>query len=50
MCMRLFWLWQEADMAKIYVNLINKGFKTIDDVPEKLREEVSRLLAEQEET
>ena len=34
-------------MAKIYVALIRKGLKTIDDVPEKLREEVERLLVEQ---
>lgn len=31
-------------MAKIYANLIRKGLKTIDDVPEKLRDEVERLL------
>lgn len=31
-------------MAKIYVALIRKGIKTIDDVPERLREEVEKLL------
>lgn len=31
-------------MAKIYYNLIVKGLKTIDDVPEKWREEVEALL------
>lgn len=31
-------------MAKIYVALIRKGIKTINDVPELLREEVKRLL------
>ena len=31
-------------MAKIYYNLIKKGLKTIDDVPEKLREEVTKML------
>lgn len=31
-------------MAKIYADLIKKGLKTIDDVPEKLREEVEKLL------
>lgn len=31
-------------MAKIYANLIRHGRKTIDDVPEKLREEVLRIL------
>ena len=33
-------------MAKIYVALIRKGIKTIDDVPERLREEVKNLLEE----
>lgn len=31
-------------MAKIYADLIKKGLKTIDDVPEKLRDEVEKLL------
>lgn len=31
-------------MVKIYVALIKKGIKTIDDVPEKLREEVKKIL------
>ena len=33
-------------MAKIYANLIKKGKKTIEDVPENLRAEVETLLAE----
>lgn len=33
-------------MAKIYVALIRKGLKIIDDVPEQLREEVKKLLEE----
>ena len=33
-------------MAKIYASLIKKGLKTIDDVPEKLRDEVRALLEE----
>lgn len=33
-------------MAKIYADLIRKGLKTIDDVPEKLRAEVERILGE----
>ena len=33
-------------MAKIYVALIRKGRKTIDDVPEQLREKVKKLLEE----
>lgn len=31
-------------MVKIYVALIKKGIKTIDDVPAQIREEVSKLL------
>jgi len=31
-------------VAKIYAALIIKGIKTIEDVPEHLREEVLRLL------
>lgn len=31
-------------MAKIYAALIKKGFKTIDDVPEKIRDDVKKLL------
>jgi hypothetical protein len=31
-------------MVKIYVALIKKGIKTIDDVPAHIREEVSKLL------
>ncbi len=34
-------------MAKIYVSLIKKGLKTIEDVPAQLREEVKKLLEEQ---
>lgn len=33
-------------MSKIYAQLIKKGLKTIDDVPEELREEVEELLNE----
>ena len=33
-------------MAKIYVDLIKKGLKTIDDVPENLRAEVEKMLEE----
>lgn len=36
-------------MAKIYVSLIRKGLKTIDDVPEPLRSDVMKLLEEQDE-
>lgn len=31
-------------MIKIYAELIKKGIKTIDDVPEKIRDEVLSLL------
>ncbi len=33
-------------MAKIYVALIRKCLKTLDDVPKQLREEVKKLLDE----
>lgn len=33
-------------MAKVYASLIIKGMKTIDDVPENIREEVRQLLIE----
>lgn len=33
-------------MVKIYASLIKKGLKTIDDVPESIREEVLRVLEE----
>ncbi|WP_275540601.1 CD1375 family protein [Vallitalea guaymasensis] len=31
-------------MVKVYADLIRKGLKTIDDVPEKIRAEVQALL------
>ena len=31
-------------MAKVYADLIKKGKKTIDDVPEKLKEDVQKIL------
>lgn len=34
-------------MAKVYADLIRKGLKTIEDVPERLRAEVEALLAEE---
>ena len=34
-------------MAKVYASLIKKGEKTIDDVPEKLRKQVQKLLEEE---
>ena len=33
-------------MAKVYAALIKKGLKTINDVPEDLRDEVRALLEE----
>ncbi len=33
-------------MAKIYADLIRKGKKTLEDVPEILREKVKKLLEE----
>lgn len=34
-------------MVKIYVALIRKGLKTIDDVPAVIREEVRKALEEE---
>lgn len=34
-------------MAKVYANLIKLGIKTIDDVPERIRQEVRDLLDEE---
>ena len=31
-------------MERVYADLIQKGLKTIDDVPERLRDKVSELL------
>lgn len=36
-------------MAKVYADLIRKGIKTIEDVPENLRAEVEAILAEDTE-
>lgn len=33
-------------MAKIYANLIEKGLKTLDQVPERIREDVKKILDE----
>lgn len=34
-------------MVKIYVALIKKGIKTLDDVPEQIREQVRKALEDQ---
>lgn len=31
-------------MAKVYADLIRKGLKTIDDVPDKLKDAVQAIL------
>lgn len=33
-------------MARVYADLIRKGLKTIEDVPEKLKKEVEEILGE----
>ena len=33
-----------GNMAKIYADLIRKGIKTIDDVPDKLKDAVQKIL------
>lgn len=34
-------------MARVYADLIRKGYKTLEDVPAHLREEVAKLLESQ---
>lgn len=31
-------------MAKVYADLIKKGIKTLDDVPENLKDNVQKIL------
>lgn len=33
-------------MVKVYAELIKKGLKTIEEVPEKLRKKVQKILEE----
>lgn len=33
-------------MIKVYVSLIEKGLRTIEEVPEKYREEVEKIIKE----
>ena len=33
-------------MARVYADLIKKGLKVIDDVPEKIRKDVEKILKE----
>ena len=34
-------------MARIYADLIRKGLKTIDEVPQKIRNQVEKILNEE---
>lgn len=34
-------------MVKVYVSLVKKGLRTIEEIPEKYREEVQKLLVEE---
>lgn len=34
-------------MVEIYASLVGKGIKTVDEVPERHREEVKKLLGDQ---
>jgi len=38
-----------SKIAKIYADLVIKGIKTIDDVPQELKSEVQKILNEMEE-
>lgn len=47
LCVKSMNLWHKEGvkiMAKIYANLIRKGLKTIDDVPDKLKAAVQAIL------
>lgn len=33
-------------MAKVYADLIRKGLKTMDDVPETIKEQVEQILVD----
>ncbi len=35
-------------IARVYADLLRKGGKTIEDVPENLRNEVQQLLSQEE--
>ena len=35
-------------MIRIYASLIKKGIKTLDDVPEHLRDDVKKLLEKED--
>jgi len=37
----------EVIMVQVYVDLIKKGKKTINDVPERIREQVRKALEDQ---
>lgn len=34
-----------VNMARVYADLIRKGIKTINDVPEKIKDQVKQVLA-----
>lgn len=34
-------------MVQVYVDLIKKGKKTLDDVPERIREQVRKVLEDE---
>lgn len=38
-----------SHVAKVYADLVRRGVKTIDQVPEKLMAEVQRLLNQESE-
>ncbi len=38
-----------SKIAKIYADLVIKGTKTMDDVPQELKSEVQKILDETEE-
>lgn len=37
---------EESKMVNVYVSLIQKGIKTIDEVPKQLKKQVQAILAQ----
>ena len=49
-CLKILLRKEEKEMAVVYATLINKGKKTIDQVPSLIRKQVEEILADLEVT
>lgn len=45
---KILWRKEAEEMAVVYATLIIKGKKTIDDVPERIRQQVKEVLVDLE--